>query len=209
MDISNKTLAMFLVAAIVVSIAGTTISLNKLTQMSPTGMASTDLGNVTVSVGNTLSIAIQGDNTIEFGTCTPVGGSDILIDSNNDTGNLIHCTAPQGRDHIVVVNDGNVYANVSVNVSNNGETQNAGTFLPTTSGTKSWVAYKTNNVSSDCTGTMQETYANLTDITLWYPVCTNLTPGNSGVQFDVEALLASDAQTASSYMETTFWAKNV
>ncbi|MBD3209645.1 hypothetical protein GF367_04490 [Candidatus Woesearchaeota archaeon] len=208
MDISNKTLAMFLVAAIVVSIAGTTISLNRLGQVKygPTGFADYDIGNVTVNVGSTLSISISGDNTIAFGTCTPVGGQDIVLDSEGTgAGN---CSVMTGAgDHIIVINDGNLNANVSINVSDVGEVH-SGNFLPTGAGTKSWIAYKTTDVATDCQSGEIGSYTNFTSTASWYQACTNLTPGGNGIQFDVEILLGSDATTASSYIDTTFWAKN-
>ena len=72
MDISNKTLAMFLVAAIVVSIAGTTISLNRLGDIStsPTGFATSGVGNVSLNVNTDLSIVLD-EAWINFGDCVP------------------------------------------------------------------------------------------------------------------------------------------
>ncbi len=65
MDITNKTLAMFLVAAIVISLAGTIISLNQLNKM--TGYAvSASTGTARVNVSSTTSITFT-TNTIDFG----------------------------------------------------------------------------------------------------------------------------------------------
>lgn len=71
MDETNKTLALLLVAAIIVSLGGTIISLNKLGEMELagiTGFASTnDTGTVTLSVTDSTQIAFT-TTTLDFGT---------------------------------------------------------------------------------------------------------------------------------------------
>ena len=217
MDISNKTLAMFLVAAIVVSIAGTTISLNRLDRMSvggPTGYATSDVGNVTVSVGSQLSIAVvPSKNTIAFQSCTPQSGADVVIDSTqsggdgNGAGGV--CPAYLTPTNIQVINDGNIDANVSINASNTGEID-GGTWL--TSGTgDSWFAYRTltNDSNGGCSGTDSSGFKNITNTAAWYVGCTNLTYGASNaMKLDIQTVIPNDADVASSYVELTFWAKN-
>jgi hypothetical protein len=61
MDISNKTLAIFLVAAIFISLCGTLVSLNKLSSMGFTGYAinDTDLGYTNFSITSNVSLVFQ------------------------------------------------------------------------------------------------------------------------------------------------------
>lgn len=210
MDISNKTLAMFLVAAIVVSIAGTIISLNKITEVGPgglTGMAPTDTGNVTVNVGATVSIIISGDDTIAF-QCSPSPDYNYTVNSEvtDDTG--VACTVPAAPDPIVVLNDGNVNANVSINVSDIGE-QQGGTMVLSPGGWSGF-AYRTMNTTSSggCYGSYQAAYANFTSTVAFYIACDNLTYGaNNGMRFHAQLFLPEDTFVGSSYSEILFWAK--
>ncbi len=217
MDVSNKTLAMFLVAAIVVSIAGTIISLNKLGEVSYTGYALTDTGQVNISVGTTLSITTQDDNTIDFGTCTPQGGTDVVISSEVANGDATYgiCSGFT-PDEILVRNDGNVNANVTINASDWGEAH-GGTFLPSSSG-NSWIAYKITNASSaggyngGCVGNYQSTYTNITNTYNSNMLgCDNLSAHatDNSFEFDVEILVPNDAQSTTSSLTLTFIANNV
>ena len=68
-EISNKTLAFLLVGAIVISLGGTLISMNKLSDMAAaTGLISSDKTNGTVTLNVTTSIAINvTDDAINLG----------------------------------------------------------------------------------------------------------------------------------------------
>lgn len=116
-EISNKVLAVLVVAALVVVVAGTVLNLNG----GITGFATQDTGNVTLTVNQTLAIDVDDTNrTINFGICNPRAGttywcasndSAICTGSNNDQGNCTgDTTAPQ---FIRVDNVGNVDANVT------------------------------------------------------------------------------------------------
>ena len=61
MDMSNKSLALLLVAAIVISLGGTMISLNRINEMGITGMAA---GNVSVTISTNMSCDV--DSNISF-----------------------------------------------------------------------------------------------------------------------------------------------
>lgn len=69
-DISNRTLALLLVTAIVISLGTTVYTLNMLGQgaSGPTGRASSDTGQVNLTVESTLSIKLNGLNKIDFGS---------------------------------------------------------------------------------------------------------------------------------------------
>ena len=65
-DISNRTLALMLVAGIVVSLSVTVWTLSGL-EKGAVGRA-TDYGNVSLVVSNQLSITLNTDHTVDFGT---------------------------------------------------------------------------------------------------------------------------------------------
>ncbi|MCK5107311.1 MAG: hypothetical protein KAQ83_01155, partial [Nanoarchaeota archaeon] len=189
MDISNKTLAMFLVAAIVVSIAGTMISLNELakgpTQI--TGQAYSDAGTVSVNVGATVSINVATGGAASF-TCSPSTTQDYIIDTEGTHNTGAACTVAPGAP-MVVENDGNVDADVSVNISDLGEvTKQGGTFLDGPLD-DSWLAYKVTNVTGDegCVGAANTTYTNFTGLTPDVDqICTNLTAIDATDQLEVD-----------------------
>ena len=64
-DISNKTLAVFLLAAIAVSLGGFIISFSRLDSL--TGRAAQDTGNANFSINSTISVAFI-TSAIDFGT---------------------------------------------------------------------------------------------------------------------------------------------
>ncbi|MBD3163713.1 hypothetical protein GF323_00770 [Candidatus Woesearchaeota archaeon] len=67
-EISNSTLALMVVAAIIVSVFGTFMSLSKLNQLSgPTGFATSETGKANLTVSSTASISLV-DDLIEMGT---------------------------------------------------------------------------------------------------------------------------------------------
>ena len=178
MDVSNKTLGLLLVAAIVVSIGGTFFSLEKLDGVSTTGHASSDAGQVDLQINTTISIAVT-DNVIDFGTCTLSGGT-MTFDSNATAGTGDN-TACNGTfpDFMTVQNDGNVIANVSVEVDS----------LPTTeyaNAPGATLEFKTANASSrpGC-GFISgwTTFAGIGPGTT-YAACDVLDTDNAGDQFD-------------------------
>lgn len=217
MDISNKTLAMFLVAAIVVSIAGTTISLNKLDSIrtGPTGMATQDTGNVTLGVGSELSITLDND-IIQFGNCTtPETGveniSSWLAGGNQSSTSGALCEGVGDYNlpaSIDIRNNGNVLANVSMNAS-----ENSDTFLQTPANSSSlW--YNVSNSSGSgydggCWGSIQNistkiTSSNQQDLLL----CDNLTNkagDQNSIAIGVTIGLPVDADTGD-FVEFDIWA---
>ena len=157
MDISNRALGLLLVAAIVISIGGTVISLNKLDGFSTTGFATNPNGTVTLTVGDTMSIVLD-DAAIDFGTCTIPSGQSLDVDSALAQAGLNNsaCSATAGfPDLLDVRNNGNVNTNVTI-------TSNiTGTNL-FNDGTDSWIAYKGANAGAGCTGTQVTSYTNIT-----------------------------------------------
>jgi hypothetical protein len=235
MDTSNRTLALFLAAAIIVSIAGTAISLNKLQALSPdrqndpTGFATVGEGNVSLTVGQNLAITVP-TAYIRFGQCTPASSRAVNISSNLAYGNQsaaagAACNATGTNrnlpESIIIVNTGNIVANVTMNASDAGDA-NGGTFLQSTSGqSKIWYqAWNVTNtafntslddlVSGGCHGTMQDTLRIITSVDMdTLPICDNLeNRGNThnAVGFNVTIQLPSDITTGDS-IRFDIWAK--
>jgi hypothetical protein len=68
MDISNKTLSLFVLAALIVSLVSVTITLNRISQVQTlTGFASSGSGNISVTILTATDITVL-NNTINFGT---------------------------------------------------------------------------------------------------------------------------------------------
>ena len=119
MDISNKTLALVLVVALVVSMTGTLLSLNRLQSIGIrgiTGRAGSDQGNVTLTVSSAASLIFR-INAINFGSGTintSAGVNNCTMDSmgNRNAGCASFTTVTQG---LVLENDGNENLSVTMN----------------------------------------------------------------------------------------------
>ncbi|MCA9477866.1 MAG: hypothetical protein KC535_01835 [Nanoarchaeota archaeon] len=194
MEVTNKTLGLLLIAAIVVSLGGTFVSLNKLGGVSTTGYATNnETGTVTLAVGTALSIVTVGNTDIAFGTCTPDTASAITVDSSlNSAG--VNNTLCDGTfpDNITIENDGNVDANVTVRSSINGTD-----FFDTNGNFE----YKVNNVSGDggCDGIQAQTTFNSFALAATdYPTCSNFTYVDANDQMQFSARFTIPANTVSS-----------
>jgi hypothetical protein len=119
MEMSNKSLALMLVAAIVISLGGTIISLNRLNEMGLTGQA-TATGNVSVVIQSNASCNV--DTNVSFGTGRPTLNYTLSTNQNNNQygwgcDGTSWGTACYG---ITVNNTGNVILNISYNSTYNG-----------------------------------------------------------------------------------------
>ena len=92
-DISNRTLALLLVAAVVVSLGSTVVSLNKLDSVSLTGLVTEDA---------TADLEIEGSIAIEF-----------IVDSMNFGVGFAEDTTSDGQTVCVVASEGTVNASGS------------------------------------------------------------------------------------------------
>lgn len=133
-EISNKTLALLLVSAIIISLGGTFIALNRLTALSYrpiiTGMAdTTDTGTVTLNIGENVAINFTSA-AMDWGSGAVDGGDTGCLVQNNytngsattTTGDPIsggnNCTADTFNGNVsnfVVENIGNT--NVTLNIT--------------------------------------------------------------------------------------------
>jgi hypothetical protein len=113
-DLSNKTLSVFLLAVMVVSLFGTLMVLNKVsTGHGPTGFAPTAGGTVNLSVSSLISITTNESALVNFGSCTLNESRPINLTSMDDQDTPTYCTG-FSRGNISVRNDGNVVVNVSL-----------------------------------------------------------------------------------------------
>ncbi len=110
-EISNKTLAVIVVAAIVVTLGSTALILRMGAPMI-TGMVIEQAGTATFNITSVTSIAIP-ENTIDFGAgAVDAGVASATIDSDGNTLNWTG-TVPDGA--FVIENDGNVDIDINVN----------------------------------------------------------------------------------------------
>jgi hypothetical protein len=126
MDISNKALAMFLVVAVVVSLAGTFYSLRRLDSLSTTGFA-TSTGTAQVNITSLASLVFTV-NSIDFGignVNTTGGGINNCTLYANKSGaagfKSANCAnfATTMPVPFIIENDGNLPLNVTLNASKN------------------------------------------------------------------------------------------
>lgn len=204
MDISNRALGLLLVAAIVISIGGTVISLNKLDGFSTTGFATNPNGTVSLTVGDTESIILT-DSAINFGTCTIPSGSSLDVDSaltDGDLNNTAGCSGGSFPDLLVVKNNGNVDTNVTITSNVTGTD-----FF--NDGTNSWIAYKGANAGAGCIGNQVTTYTNITS-TNDSAFCDRLQadPSDNSAELSIKSHLSTTATTGG-VMKLTFTANTI
>lgn len=122
MEITNKTLAMFLVGAIAVSLFGTIISLNKLSSISTTGYAASDQGTATVYVNSSTSIFFSIDS-VNWGegyvNATPGAPFNCTLNTEGlrSAGCVRFTAVSQG---FVLENEGNTYPAINLDSDVNG-----------------------------------------------------------------------------------------
>jgi hypothetical protein len=190
-DMSNKSLVLLLLAAIVISLGGTFISLNKLNQEGPTGLAA---GQVNLTMSPSASCRI--DSNVTFGSGTqPV--SMIFIGTNNtNTGTGFNdCTTNPLCYGMMVNNTGNVNVNVTFYSNINGTTLLGGPGAgnddfnySVMSGTNAMPA-----IEPGCQLGLKSawTYVNET-VTL---ICSNLTYVDTNDMLNIEYNISIDSQT--------------
>jgi hypothetical protein len=119
MELSNKALAVLLLAAVVVSLGGTIISLNRMNSIETVGFATTGTGIVNLSITSTLSITTNESSLVNFGACTLNESRPINLTSMDTEDTPQYCTGTDNLpNNISVRNDGNVNVNVTIATSN-------------------------------------------------------------------------------------------
>ncbi|MEK6967815.1 MAG: hypothetical protein AABX51_04245 [Nanoarchaeota archaeon] len=185
-DISNKTLALLLVAAIVVSLGGLFISLDRLGRIQQlggsgfTGFAVSNFsqGRSNVSISNVIAMSIHQDpnneNLIDFQTCTipQLGRSNVSSNSTNSGG---FCTDGSGDidnfpDNLTIRNDGNV--NLLVKLRSPNTTQE---FLGSSGTSAAFWAFKSDNESYTASwGGCTKNVNNMTAAGMGYDWCDEI-----------------------------------
>ena len=113
-DISNKALAGLLIAAIVISLSGTMMVFDK--QGGITGFATEQNGTAAINISGIVSIALP-QNSIDFGTSSVVPPNtycNVSYDSSSTTHEPAACGSWTGSGDIVVENDGNLDADITI-----------------------------------------------------------------------------------------------
>ncbi|MBW2984586.1 hypothetical protein KY361_05695 [Candidatus Woesearchaeota archaeon] len=132
-EVSNKSLATLLVVAIVVSLGGTFISLNRLSSLGRvpliTGFQTTGEVNVSITEVTTISapeaIIWFGEGTVAAGTDAELWSNGTKINWNNasswmpDPAYTGEGSENKSEDFIVIENTGNVHLNISVYTEKN------------------------------------------------------------------------------------------
>ena len=161
MDMSNKSLALLLVAAIIVSLGGTMISLNKLGSEGFSGMAYSS-GDVNLSITSSVSCSASGD--INFGAAAANPSDEYNLSSGRaHTGTwTIDCTSGNTCSGIQINNTGteNLLVNFSSSVTGS-SWSGLGANREAT-----WFRYNAENgtttgTQDGCTGTLTNTETNV------------------------------------------------
>jgi len=165
MELTNKSLAVLLLAAMVISLGGTMISLNKMKQVEYVGYATSATGTVDLTISGLASITAVDNAAINFGTCTPITGIGVLANVTSDVleNTTEVCSTFTVLDNISIRNDGNV--NVSVTLQPSACAPGVGnlscTFMNSSS-TKALLMYKTamggTGYTNGCTGSLVSSY---------------------------------------------------
>lgn len=206
MEITNKTLAMFLVAAVVVSIAGTVISLNRLGSLQyTTGYASSDQGTATVYVNSTTDIlfTIDSINWGEGYVNASVGAPlNCTLDSENTkSAGCIRFT--QNNVGLILLNDGNTYPAVRLYSNVNGTDM----FGAQTTYGGSQLQYKvTNNETNSCTSVPVSTYTDVNETNPGTLVCDALEYADANDTLRLDVWVNFNYLTASGQKTATFTA---
>jgi len=183
MVLNNKTLAYMVIVIVIISVFGTSfaiIQFNKLTHpdsLFVTAKVPHDFtGNVSITIKSELSITTFDDSVINFPGCYP----NRTIYSDTLEGDGLGACPNFVYDSIVVRNDGDVPANVTINFSDWGEVH-GGNFI-NSSDNSSWLAFRLSNNSTHpsygggCLGFLQNTWVNATGAEL--VVCDELRKHN-------------------------------
>jgi len=154
-DISNKALAGLLIAAIVISLSGTMMVFDK--QGGITGFATEQNGTAAINISGVVSIALPS-NSIDFGTSSvvpPNAYCNVSYDGSSTTHEPAACGGWSGSGDIIVENDGNQAANVTIKARDD-----VATFI---GGQSPGMFYKSaDNESGSCSGNVVSSYTELT-----------------------------------------------
>ena len=199
MEITNKTLAIFLVAAVAISLFGTILSINKLNQFGKfitTGYATSDNATATLVVSSTTSI--------KFAVATVDWGTGYV----NSTGGYVNCTLTTNgyntpsacvgfntvSQGFVLENDGNTMAQVQL-YSNATAAQFIG------DSTALFLYRVSDNESNSCTGEAPASYTTVNTTSPGTLICPsqafNFTDNVDSLRIDINVTIPYTAPPGS------------
>jgi len=206
-QLSRSTVVGILVFTLMVSLATTYLTLNKISNavrpmpVTISGFATSDTGRARIHIEDLLAIDVDNNsNLINFGECTPtsITNSNVSISSEmneteiNATG--MSCSNSTLPSFIKILNVGNVEANVSV------YSNKLGPDLLVSS--RGEIYYRTVNGTTNGGCALANTQPDYLEISGIGPgnrtnACNNLTPGSltNSVNFYVNLTVPNDAET--------------
>ena len=190
-EISNKTLAILLIGAIVISLGGTLISLNRLARIRIPGITgfATDEATVGVEISETTQVNWT-TSTISWGTGTVAYGKICELNSYDASFDSTNCSSfTPDTDGLVLENTGN--KNVSLNISTG---KDANGFIGGTTPIYQWNATELEGAAT-C---LEDGYTPgdwVDASTTHTSLCTNFQCDNDydTIQFDVRVEIHDDA----------------
>ena len=206
-ELSNKTLAFLLVGAIVVSLMGTLISVNKIGKAGLpiiSGQATSGQGTAQIEILSSLAINLI-TSTINFGSCTPSPDNTTMFDSNNtatDGTSVSQCSNMQEPQNITVQTLGNTAANITIQTSS---------VLLTGGGNQSlWFAWRNSSDYPQCWKATNNTNAwmNFSGAAIEHFLCQNLTV-NGRIWTFFRVYVPYDSQVGTRSATITFTGKPV
>ncbi len=197
-EISNRTLTILLVLAIIASVGGTIVNISKINNLilrvPITGKASTAVGYVNITISEVASIATI-DNIIDFGSCSPNAtyGTNVTSNISGDWGAPGVCSSiPVGPpDNITLKNDGNIFINVTV------ESDKTGPDLLSSGSAIFWLAADNNTNDPGCVGVLEDDWFTVSATGTEYNLCDNLTKTKTLYVY-AKLYIPADAPTSSS-----------
>lgn len=212
-EISNKGLAVLLVLAIVVSIGGTLISLNRI----GTGITGyvTQTGTATLNIQELVQITLT-DASVNFGTCA-LNSSTVLTYISNSTNNqsledpASQCSFPDGvPDVFTLENTGNKNVNLTI-----GSDTSAADFVNAPSQELKTFAFagmpRIGTGEIGCVEGLQNSFTNFTAAETPYLLCNNFTTVTNADEIDIAFMvtLPPDAASGQRVATITITAENI
>jgi len=198
MELSNKSLALLLVAAIVISLGGTLISLNRLNQEGFTGLAA---GTVVLNVSENMSCTIASN--VSFGTSVGQILNTVNLSTNvTNTNGFNDCLTNVACMGMMINNSGNVNVNVTFSSDKNGTTLLGGPGASNDDFQYSVVNGSNNGaLLPGCIAGLKTawTYANETTTA----ICTNLTAPTTNEVMTIEYNVTIDKDTPATLKTAT------
>lgn len=182
-DISNKALAGLLIAAIVISVSGTLMVLDKNAGL--TGYATSQDANVSVNITGIVSIVLDSA-TLDFGTGSVTSGAtNAILAYDGSTFTNVNGTGFSQSGDIILENDGNLNANITIQTTND-----VATFIGGTSPAMEYLAV--DNESGSCINGLESSYATLTTSPTNFCTKLNFSDSADTVKMGLRLTIPSD-----------------